>query len=162
MKLEELKPAVGSKKKKKRKGRGISAGRGKTAGRGTKGEKARAGKKIPVGFEGGQTPLKLRLPKQKGFKRKRKIFEILNLDKIDKNFKKNEKVNLESLFKKSLIKNKSEVKILADGELLKPLIFDHNLKFSKSTLDKIKKSGGKILETKPKISEKSTKRKIKK
>ena len=158
MKLEKLTPTQSNIKKKKRKGRGISSGKGRTAGRGTKGEKARTGKKIPIGFEGGQTSLKLRLPKQKGFKRKRKQTKIINLGKINQVFKKNEKVNIASLSKKKLISQKTNyVKILADGDLEKNLIFDKNLKFSKSAIVKIKKSKSKISQTKSKISKKATK-----
>ena len=69
MKPNDLKP-ISVRKKKKRVGRGTGSGRGKTAGRGTKGQKSRSGYKLPVGFEGGQTPLKMRIPKKKGFFRK--------------------------------------------------------------------------------------------
>ncbi len=83
MKLHDLKPAPGSKKAKRRVGRGIAAGQGKTAGRGTKGQKARAGGKIPAWFEGGQTPLHQRIPKLRGFKNKFKIeYEVVNLGDI--------------------------------------------------------------------------------
>ncbi len=83
MKLHDLKPAPGSKKAKRRVGRGIAAGQGKTAGRGTKGQKARAGGKIPAWFEGGQTPLHQRIPKLRGFKNKFKLeYEVENLGDI--------------------------------------------------------------------------------
>ena len=83
MKLHDLKPAAGSKKAKRRVGRGIAAGQGKTAGRGTKGQKARAGGKIPAWFEGGQTPLHQRIPKLHGFKNPFKIdFEVVNVGDI--------------------------------------------------------------------------------
>ena len=83
MKLHDLKPAPGSRKAKRRVGRGIAAGQGKTAGRGTKGQKARAGGKIPAWFEGGQTPLHQRIPKLHGFKNPFKIdYEIVNLGDI--------------------------------------------------------------------------------
>jgi large subunit ribosomal protein L15 len=83
VKLHDLKPAPGSKKQKRRVGRGIAAGQGKTAGRGTKGQKARAGGKIPAWFEGGQTPLHQRIPKLRGFKNKFKIeYEVVNLGDI--------------------------------------------------------------------------------
>ena len=68
MKLHDLRPAEGSRKERTRVGRGIAAGKGKTAGRGTKGQKARAGGSIPPWFEGGQTPLHVRIPKLRGFK----------------------------------------------------------------------------------------------
>ena len=83
MKLHDLHPAPGSRKAKRRVGRGIAAGQGKTAGRGTKGQKARAGGKIPAWFEGGQTPLHQRLPKLRGFKNLFKVqFEVVNLGDI--------------------------------------------------------------------------------
>ncbi len=83
MKLHDLKPAPGSRKPKRRVGRGIAAGQGKTAGRGTKGQKARAGGSIPAWFEGGQTPLHQRIPKLRGFTNKFKIqYEVVNLGDI--------------------------------------------------------------------------------
>ena len=83
MKLHDLKPAPGSRKPRRRVGRGIAAGQGKTAGRGTKGQKARAGGTIPAWFEGGQTPLHQRIPKLRGFTNKFKIeYEVVNLGDI--------------------------------------------------------------------------------
>ncbi len=83
MKLHDLKPAPGSRKAKRRVGRGIAAGQGKTAGRGTKGQKARAGGTIPAWFEGGQTPLHQRIPKLRGFKNKFKMqYEVVNIGDI--------------------------------------------------------------------------------
>ena len=83
MKLHELSPAPGSRRKRTRVGRGIAAGGGKTAGRGTKGQKARAGGSIPPWFEGGQTPLHQRIPKLRGFRNPFKTdYEIVNLGRI--------------------------------------------------------------------------------
>jgi large subunit ribosomal protein L15 len=83
MKLHDLQPAEGSHKAKTRVGRGIAAGKGKTAGRGTKGQKARAGGSIPPWFEGGQTPLHMRIPKLRGFKNRFKIeYEVVNVGAI--------------------------------------------------------------------------------
>jgi large subunit ribosomal protein L15 len=83
MKLHDLKPAPGSRKARRRVGRGIAAGQGKTAGRGTKGQKARAGGSIPAWFEGGQTPLHQRIPKLRGFRNPFKIdYEIVNIGAI--------------------------------------------------------------------------------
>ena len=80
MKLHDLRPAAGSRKPRTRVGRGIAAGKGKTAGRGTKGQKARAGGSIPPWFEGGQTPLHIRIPKLRGFKNRFKIeYEVVNV-----------------------------------------------------------------------------------
>src|SRR4051812_10302526 len=83
MKLHDLQPAEGSRKARIRVGRGIAAGKGKTAGRGTKGQKARAGGSIPPWFEGGQTPIHMRIPKLRGFKRRGRIeYEVVNLGAI--------------------------------------------------------------------------------
>jgi large subunit ribosomal protein L15 len=83
MKLHDLRPAPGSKTPRTRVGRGIAAGKGKTAGRGTKGQKARAGGSIPPWFEGGQTPLHVRIPKLRGFKNRFKLeYEVVNIGAI--------------------------------------------------------------------------------
>ena len=83
MKLHDLHPADGSRQSRTRVGRGIAAGKGKTAGRGTKGQKARAGGSIPPWFEGGQTPLHMRIPKLRGFKNRFKIvYEVVNIGAI--------------------------------------------------------------------------------
>ncbi len=83
MKLHDLRPAEGSRKERTRVGRGIAAGKGKTAGRGTKGQKARAGGSIPAWFEGGQTPLHVRIPKLRGFKNRFQIeYEVVNIGAI--------------------------------------------------------------------------------
>ena len=83
MKLHDLRPADGSRTARRRVGRGIAAGQGKTAGRGTKGQKARAGGSIPAWFEGGQTPLHMRIPKLRGFKNRFKIdYEVVNIGRI--------------------------------------------------------------------------------
>jgi large subunit ribosomal protein L15 len=83
MKLHDLRPAEGSRKDRIRVGRGIAAGKGKTAGRGTKGQKARAGGSIPPWFEGGQTPLHMRIPKLRGFKNRFKVeYEVVNIGAI--------------------------------------------------------------------------------
>ena len=83
MKLHDLRPAPGSHTRRTRVGRGIAAGKGKTAGRGTKGQKARAGGSIPPWFEGGQTPLHMRIPKLRGFTNRFKIhYEVVNVGAI--------------------------------------------------------------------------------
>jgi large subunit ribosomal protein L15 len=84
MKLHDLRPADGSRKARTRVGRGIAAGKGKTAGRGTKGQKARAGGSIPPWFEGGQTPLHMRIPKLRGFTNRFKVdYEVVNVGAIE-------------------------------------------------------------------------------
>src|SRR5665811_124607 len=84
MKLHDLRPAEGSRKPRTRVGRGIAAGKGKTAGRGTKGQKSRTGHgSLPAWFEGGQTPIHIRVPKLRGFKNKFRIeYEIVNIGRI--------------------------------------------------------------------------------
>jgi large subunit ribosomal protein L15 len=83
VKLHQLKPAPGSRKPRTRVGRGIAAGQGKTAGRGTKGQKARAGASIPAWFEGGQTPIHVRVPKLRGFRNMFKIdYQVVNVGRI--------------------------------------------------------------------------------
>jgi large subunit ribosomal protein L15 len=83
MKLHDLRPASGSVRERVRVGRGIAAGRGKTAGRGTKGQKSRAGASIPAWFEGGQTPIQMRVPKLRGFRNRFKIdYEVVNVGRI--------------------------------------------------------------------------------
>src|SRR3954454_19629413 len=83
MKLHHLKPAEGSRRPRRRVGRGIAAGQGKTAGRGTKGQKARAGASIPGWFEGGQTPIHVRVPKLRGFKNRFKVeYAVVNVGQI--------------------------------------------------------------------------------
>jgi large subunit ribosomal protein L15 len=83
VKLHDLKPAPGSTKRRIRVGRGIAAGKGKTAGRGTKGQKSRSGASIPGWFEGGQTPIHVRVPKLRGFKRRGRIeYQIVNVGRI--------------------------------------------------------------------------------
>jgi large subunit ribosomal protein L15 len=83
MKLHQLKPAPGSRRARTRVGRGIAAGKGKTAGRGTKGQKARAGASIPAWFEGGQTPIHVRVPKLRGFRSMFKIdYQVVNVGRI--------------------------------------------------------------------------------
>lgn len=132
--------------RRKRVGRGISAGKGKTAGRGTKGQKSRAGHSIPVGFEGGQTPLKQRLPKMRGFKRHKNISAIIiPLDIIAKNFKSGEEVSLSLLRKKGLIKTKTtKFKIVAGKSFKRKLKFAF-VPISKTAQEMIKKVGGSII-----------------
>ena len=83
MKLHDLQPAEGSRKARTRVGRGIAAGKGKTAGRGTKGQRSRAGASIPAWFEGGQTPIHVRIPKLRGFRNINRIeYEVVNVGAI--------------------------------------------------------------------------------
>jgi large subunit ribosomal protein L15 len=141
LKLHHLAPAPGSKKKKIRVGRGEGGRRGKTAGRGTKGLKARS--KLRPGFEGGQTPLAMRLPKLKGFKNPNKEqFAIVNLSAFE-DFEKGSEVTPESLREKGLIRHRGRVKVLAEGDLDKALTVKAHA-FSASAREKIEAAGGSV------------------
>lgn len=142
MKLHELKPQVGEKRNRKRVGRGIGSGLGKTAGRGHKGQKARSGGGVRPGFEGGQKPLQLRLPKR-GFKNifRKELVEV-NVQELNR-FADNTVVTPELLQESGIIKKvKDGVKILGQGELEKKLEVRAN-SFSKSAVEKITAAGGK-------------------
>lgn len=143
MKLNELKPAPGSKRQRKRVGRGPGSGRGKTCGRGHKGQKSRSGSSIPAWFEGGQMPLVRRLPKR-GPRRtghKRLEYDIINVETLNL-FTDTAVVTPESLREAGLIKRKDAlIKILGDGELEKELKVQAH-RFSKSAIEKIESKGG--------------------
>ncbi|GGK21148.1 50S ribosomal protein L15 [Caldalkalibacillus thermarum] len=142
MKLHELKPAPGSRKARKRVGRGIGSGMGKTAGRGTKGQKARAGGGVRPGFEGGQMPLYRRLPKRGFNNPTRKEYAIVNLETLNR-FEEGTTVTPELLKEIGIVKNlKDGLKILGDGELKVKLTVKAN-KFSQSAIEKIEAAGGK-------------------
>ena len=123
MKLHDLHPAEGSRQPRTRVGRGIAAGKGKTAGRGTKGQKARAGGSIPPWFEGGQTPLHMRIPKLRGFKNRAKVeYEIVNLDALDSKFDAGTVVTPELLRARGLVSGADrKIKLwnAADGKFLR-------------------------------------------
>jgi large subunit ribosomal protein L15 len=114
MKVHDLKPAEGSRKARKRVGRGIGGKGGKTAGRGTKGQKARS--KVSIGFEGGQLPLAQRVPKLRGFNNPFRVeYQAINLDVIEESGL--TEVTPESLYAKGLVSKGSLVKVLGRGEL---------------------------------------------
>lgn len=120
-------------KSKKRVGRGLSSGQGKTAGRGTKGQKSRSGFNIPRKFEGGQTPLSMRLAKLPGFKSGHEKAAIVSLDQISASYKSGEEVSLKSLAEKGLInKTAKKAKILNNGKLTIAVKFGTDIKVSKS------------------------------
>lgn len=122
-------------KNRKRVGRGISSGQGKTAGRGYKGQKSRSGYNLPNRFEGGQTPLSMRLPKLPGFKSFSKKAITLTLTQISKLFKDGETVSLEALKAKKVIKSGQAVKIVNTGKLVSNIKLSLDVKASKSVLD---------------------------
>lgn len=144
--LSELKYTEGSRKKNKRRCRGIGSGLGKNGGSGSKGQNSRSGGGVALGFEGGQNPLWRRLPKR-GFKAyKDNTYAIVNLETLEKNFKENDEVNLTILVEKGLVKNEyNGLKVLAKGELSKKLTIKAN-KFSKEASKKITAIGGKAEE----------------
>ena len=141
MKLHHLKPAVGSKKRKHRVGRGEAGRRGKTAGRGTKGQKAR-GTTRP-GFEGGQMPLQRRMPKLKGFKsRNKEVFVVLNVERLQA-FEAGSTVTPETLRTEGMVKHRGRVKVLGEGDLDRALTV-HAHAFSLGAVEKIKAAGGSV------------------
>lgn len=141
LKLHHLRPAPGSKKSKIRVGRGESGKRGKTAGRGTKGLKARG--KLRPGFEGGQTPLFMRLPKLPGFKNPNKeYFAIVNLETLNQ-FDAGTEVTPELLRERGLIRHRGRVKVLAEGEVDRALTVKAHA-FSAKAKEKIEAAGGTV------------------
>ncbi|TET49735.1 MAG: 50S ribosomal protein L15 [Anaerolineales bacterium] len=148
MKLHELRPARGSTKKRKRRGRGIAAGQGKTAGRGTKGQNARAGGGVAPYFEGGQLPLVRKLPFARGvgFRDPWRIrFTPVNLSRLS-SFRKGGVVSPDTLAKAGIIKRPDElVVILGRGDLKKGLKVKAH-RFSATARGKIEAAGGEVEE----------------
>lgn len=140
MNLSELKPAEGSKQKRFRKGRGHGSGNGKTAGKGHKGQRARSGRPR-VGFEGGQTPLFVRIPKRGFTNRNSKEIIAVNVEELNI-FEDGSLVTIESLQEKGIVGNPRDgVKVLGNGELTKKLDVKVNA-YSKSAKEKIQALGG--------------------
>ena len=146
MKINELSPAPGSRKDKKRVGRGNGSGHGTFSGRGCKGQKARAGFKMRPGFEGGQLPLIKRLPRKRGFTNIfRTEFSVVNMDSINI-FEAGTEVTPEALLNAGLVKSlRQPVKILASGELSHALTVKAH-KFSAAAKAKIEAAGGSVEE----------------
>lgn len=144
MKLHQLKPPRGSRKKKKRIGRGEGSGHGKTSGRGQKGQNSRSGGGVPPWFEGGQNPLHQRVPKLPGFRNPfKKEFSLVNVGRLNV-FRANSEVDQKTLLEKGLIKSTSvPVKILGHGELEKPLTVRCK-HLSRGAIAKIEAAGGKV------------------
>jgi len=144
MKLHDLQPTPGSKKRKKRVGRGIAAGQGKSAGRGTKGQNARSGGSKGPYFEGGQLPLMRRLPFKRGFTNIWRVeYSEVNLDRLD-GFAQGAEVSPETLAEAGIIKSAQKpVVILGQGELNKPLTVKAH-RFSASARAKIEAAGGAV------------------
>ncbi|MBI0580991.1 MULTISPECIES: 50S ribosomal protein L15 [Bacillaceae] len=143
MKLHELKPAEGSRKERKRLGRGIGSGQGKTAGKGHKGQNARSGGGVRLGFEGGQTPLFRRLPKRGFTNFSRKEFAVVNLDALNR-FEEGTEVTPELLIESGVVKNeRAGIKILAKGNVEKKLTVKAH-KFSSAAKEAIEAAGGSV------------------
>lgn len=144
MKLHELKYTEGSKKNRKRVGRGTGSGYGLTAGRGENGQKSRSGGSIRQGFEGGQNPLYRRLPKR-GFSNApfKKVFTTINVEKFNR-FNDGDVVTVEMLLEMGMIsKTNDGVKVLGNGQLDKKLTIKAH-KFSKTAVAAIEAKGGTV------------------
>jgi large subunit ribosomal protein L15 len=143
MKLNELKATEGSRRNRKRIGRGTSSGYGKTSGRGQKGQLARSGGKTRLGFEGGQMPLYRRMPKR-GFNNiNRKEYAIINLNDLNK-FEAGSEVTIDSLKEAGIVKKElAGVKLLANGKLDVKLTVKVN-KVSESAKKAVETAGGTV------------------
>jgi len=143
MNLSNLHPAKGSRKNKRRVGRGPGSGRGKTAGRGMKGQKSISGYSRKIGFEGGQMPLHRRVPKRGFTNIFRKEYSEVNLDRLENITKK--EIKLKDLVVSGIIKKETEtVKIMGRGEISEPKTI-HAHKFTRSAQKKIEDAGGKAV-----------------
>lgn len=139
--LDRFPRPAGSAKSRQRVGRGAGS-KGKTSGRGQKGQGSRSGRSVSRWFEGGQTPLKMRIPKR-GFKNKfQTVFDIVNLSVLDR-FEDGATVDRDALKKSSLVSGKRPVKLLGGGAVNKKLALKVNAASGKA-LEKIKKSGSKV------------------
>jgi large subunit ribosomal protein L15 len=163
MKLHDLRPSDGAHTAKTRVGRGIAAGKGKTAGRGTKGQKSRAGSSIPAWFEGGQTPIHIRIPKLRGFRNINRIeYEVVNVGAISAAIELGRlpegdlpgspkratpapvTVNQELLRMAGLVRSLDKpLKILGSGEVSRPLFVVADA-FTRSAREKIEGAGGTV------------------
>ena len=142
MRIEDITPAEGSTKNKKRVGRGVGSGHGKTACKGHKGQKARSGGTKGAGFEGGQMPLQRRIPKRGFTNIFKKEYAIINLDILDA-LKGDAVITPELLIEKGVIKKmKDGLKVLANGSIQRPVTIKANA-FSTSAAAKIEAAGGK-------------------
>ena len=148
MRLNELGPALGSKKDRKRVGRGTGSGHGKTSGRGHKGAKARSGAKAHLAYEGGQMPLQRRVPRLKGMARgphttaRPKLYAPVNVGELAELDR--DEVGVEELKAAGVVRRKDNlVKILGDGEIGRAVTVRAHA-FSKVALEKIEAAGGSV------------------
>ncbi len=144
LKVHHLRPAPGAKTAKTRVGRGEAGTRGKTAGRGTKGTKARY--QVPAGFEGGQMPLHMRLPKLKGFKNRNKVpYQVVSVGALGALFPNGGEVSIDDLVKAGAVRKNQPVKVLGNGEISVAVQVSANA-FSQSAKDKLAAAGGAAVE----------------
>ena len=145
MQLNDLRPAEGAKKARKRIGRGNASGHGTTAGRSTKGQLSRSGGGKGAGFEGGQQPLAMRLPKLPGFTNRNRVeYAPVNVSRLEEKFADGDTVDTASLIAAGIIKREYElVKVLGNGEITKKLTVKVD-KVSASAKAKIEAAGGKV------------------
>jgi large subunit ribosomal protein L15 len=145
MKLSTLKPNAGSRASKKRRGRGNASGHGTYSTRGCKGQGQRKSGNVRRGFEGGQTPIIMRLPKLRGFKNVNRVsYQVINVSDLN-TFKDGDEVNMLTLLEKGLISKKQlPVKVLATGKLEKKLSIRLH-KMSDAAKAKVVAAGGKVL-----------------
>ena len=146
MRQNELSPVSGSKKSRKRVGRGDGSGHGTYSGRGCKGQKSRAGYKMRPGFEGGQLPLIKRLPRKRGFVNIFRIeYSVINMNRLNM-FESGSEVTPERLVAAGVVKSlRHPVKILAEGDINHPLLVKAH-KFSTAAKAKIEAAGGRVEE----------------
>jgi len=143
MKLEDLRPAEGSVRKRKRVGRGHGSGRGgHESGRGTKGQKSRSGSSLRLGYEGGQTPIWMRFPKR-GFRNPGRIeYACVNVDVLEDRFPDGDEVSLERLREMQLVRQRVDrLKVLGRGDLEKALTVRAH-RFTREARRKIEQAGG--------------------
>lgn len=141
LQLHHLRPAAGSKKARHRVGRGDGGKGGTTAGRGTKGTKARG--QVPARFEGGQTPIHMRIPKRRGLGNPRRAvdYQVVNLDKLSEHYEAGAEVTAANLAEKGLVRAGHPVKVLGTGEISVALQITAD-SFSASAKEKIESAGG--------------------
>lgn len=146
MRLETITPSPGSRKARKRVGRGDGSGHGTYSGRGCKGQKSRAGYRMKPGFEGGQLPLIKRLPRKRGFTNIFRIeYSVVNLTRLNV-FEPESEVDLEKLITAGIVKSlRRPVKILGEGDIDRPLSVKAH-KFSAAARTKIEAAGGTVEE----------------
>lgn len=162
MRLHELRPAEGSRKQRRRLGRGVGSGRGKTAGKGTKGCNSRSGGGVRPGYEGGQMPIHRRLPKRgftNIFKKRFAIVNIRDLVRLREEFSegKDDVIDEAVLIKSGLVKGKRDgIKVLGQGDIPYPLNIKVD-KVSKNAKEKIEAAGGTVTIVVPESGKKTDK-----